>query len=191
MSRYVSAVSRLRELAEMQGAFFHGNSLRVVFGCTEGMVEQYISRWLKSGYILRLGPRAGVFMNTFSPGWENRIESAIQAVHPGALLTGTAVLHEAGVTTQIPRVRTVLTPYQGPKIDRAIGYDIVYGGLESYRQNALGATTHRGGMPRANLDLAARYALEVEGVLHHDDIDWDYLEELAAPPTLRVADSPR
>lgn len=191
MSKYVSAINRLRELAEIQGAFFHGNSLRFVFGCTEGMVEQYISRWLKCGYILRLGPRAGVFMNTFFPGWEYHMESAVQAVHPGALLTGTAVLHELGITNQIPRVRTVLTPFHGPKIERALGYDISYLGLEQYRLNAAGAVPHKGGMPRANAELAARYALEVEGILNEDDIDWDYLEELVGQRTSDLAESPR
>lgn len=172
-TQYVSGYTRLRQLADLTGPFFHTSAVRLLLKCSVDAVDVYLSRWQKAGMIQRLGPRAGVFMNTLYPGWRNHVEQAVASIYPGAVVIGTAVIHEKGYTSQIPRRKSIIVPNKGPSIDSALGFDIDPVGIRKYLYFAGGAEPTVGVLPRASTTRSLEYALVVERHLNPDDIDYD------------------
>jgi hypothetical protein len=170
---YVSGYDRVRQLAELTGPFFWSATVRLLLDCSVDAVDVYLSRWQKAGLICRMGPRAGVFMNTLYPQWQQHVEAAIAAVYPAAVVIGTAVMHERGYTTQVPRRKTLIVPHRGPSLDPQLGFDVAVVGVRRYVHFSRDARADVGMLPRAGTSASFEYALEVEQHLHPDDIDFD------------------
>lgn len=103
-----SAYERLRELPAVM------SSLHLVVGgeIDEKAASVMLNRWSRAGMIEPVGPRTGYYYNLVRDpaGAGRHLADALLAVHPSAVAIGATVLHDDGVTTQIPRVLQVAVP---------------------------------------------------------------------------------
>jgi len=101
----VAALDRLRALPEVF-------SLRRVMATFDEpdvrratrIASVYLDRWVRDGLVQAYGGRTGVYFNLIRnpQAPSQRRDEALRLVFPSAVLAGASVLHDAGVTTQIP-----------------------------------------------------------------------------------------
>lgn len=101
-----SAIQRLRELPEV----FSISVLAARLGGDKNRAAIYAKRWRDSGLLAAAGPRVGVYFNLVRrPDAASTLTlDALQMIFPEAVLSGETVLHDAGWTTQIPRLTQVV-----------------------------------------------------------------------------------
>lgn len=170
---YTSAIQRLKELA-VTGPFFSVAEMGTFFKLPRTDVHQMLHRWTKNGLAEPIGPRAGVYLNTLHPNHQGALESAIQSVHPSAIVIGHQVLYEAGVTTQIPPAVDVVVQKRGPAIT---GYRIHQVSPAMYAGLAGKAMHQPGRLARLPARLAAETAKNLHCLLlDPDDMEWSVIE---------------
>src|SRR5690625_108202 len=85
----------------------------------------YLSNWVRQGFIEPIGARAGVYFNLIknTQARQDNWFVALKMIYPSAVTVGASCLHQAGLTTQIPRQHS-LAVLQRPSYISMDGYRI-------------------------------------------------------------------
>lgn len=191
----VSAIDRLRTLPEVI-TLPHLSSVLSKQDESATKARQkasvYLSNWVKRGYIEPIGARAGVYFNLIkntnarSDNWF----VALKMVYPSAITIGASSLHQAGLTTQIPRSHYIAV-MQRPSYISIDGYSISARTRSWYQDMREFITPNVNGIAMLKPEAAiadgwASKANGQTGVWNPDpddleiyDINWDLVQEAA------------
>jgi len=87
-------------------------------GIDANQIRVYLSRWVNNDLIIPLGGKTGIYFKG-PEAKSNYFHVALQRLYPGLVVIGANVLHDTGLTTQIPHILNIaiLTRRKHTKID--------------------------------------------------------------------------
>jgi len=121
MGKHVRKYRRSIDLIAKLPPLFSTRDVYMIAGVEPKSTKTYLNRWVKDGYLLPFGGRTGLYFKG-AEAKEKYYLLAIQKTYPGAVLADVNVLHDEGLTTQIPRVYNIVIPKRRkyPKIDDVV-----------------------------------------------------------------------
>lgn len=104
----MSSISVLKQLPDV----FTHRDVKILLNLEKEYISIYCHRWVKSGLIKSLGPKAGVYYNLIvNPnGPEELIKKAVDKLGKEVIVIGLSSLHQHGWTTQRPQQIEIAVP---------------------------------------------------------------------------------
>jgi hypothetical protein len=104
-SKYRSAKEILDSLPQM----FSNKDAMMITGIDANQIRVYLSRWANNDLIIPLGGKTGIYFKD-PEAKSNYFHVALQKIYPGLVVIGANVLHDTGLTTQIPHILNIAIP---------------------------------------------------------------------------------
>jgi hypothetical protein len=103
--KYRSAKEILDKLPQM----FSTKDAMMLSGIDVSQIRVYLSRWANNDLIIPLGGKTGIYFKD-QEAKSNYFHVALQRLYPGLVVIGANVLHDNGLTTQIPHILNIAIP---------------------------------------------------------------------------------
>jgi hypothetical protein len=104
-TKYRSAKEVLDSLPQM----FSNNDAIMITGIDASQIRVYLNRWTKNDLIVPLGGKSGIYFKD-QEAKDRYLHVALQRLYPGMVVIGANVLHDNGLTTQIPHILQIAIP---------------------------------------------------------------------------------
>jgi hypothetical protein len=113
-TKYRSAKEVLDSLPQM----FSNNDAMMITGIDASQIRVYLNRWANNNLIVPLGGKSGIYFKG-QEAKDRYFHVALQRLYLGLVVIGANVLHDNGLTTQIPHILdiAILTRRKYTKID--------------------------------------------------------------------------
>jgi hypothetical protein len=126
-SKYRSAKEMLDSLPQM----FSNNDVLMITGIDASQIRVYLNRWAKNDLIIPLGGKSGIYFKD-QEAKDRYFHVALQRLYPGLVVIGANVLHDNGLTTQIPHILHIAIPTRR-KYTKIDGVDVHMRGKRWYQ----------------------------------------------------------
>lgn len=174
-SKYRSAKEVLDSLPQM----FSNNDAMMITGIDASQIRVYLNRWVNNDLIVPLGGKSGIYFK--DQGAKDRyLHVALQRTYPGLVVIGANVLHDNGLTTQIPHILHIAIPTRR-KYTKIDGVDVYMRGKKWYQLIATEHyITHETDLPALipEFALADMLAFRDGWVPDPDDIEFEDMKNL-------------
>lgn len=172
-SKYRSAKEVLDSLPQM----FSNNDAMMLTGIEASQIRVYLNRWTNNDLIVPLGGKTGIYFKD-QEAKSKYFHVALQRLYPGLVVIGANVLHDNGLTTQIPHILNIAIPTRR-KYTKIDAVDVHMRGKKWYRLIAAEHyITHENDLPALIPEFALADMLKSRDgwVPDPDDIEFEDMD---------------